>query len=137
MAKALRRHSPMPEFRRALLIRRWSQSSSSTISVHRNFSGHRDCSIGALHPASNLNELHNFKEGDDMNLKLRLLKFVPVTLAACAVLIAAGCKNHYGEDGKPAEDKITAGTNRSEEHTSELQSLRHLVCRLLLEKKKH
>src|ERR1039458_3871026 len=26
---------------------------------------------------------------------------------------------------------------RSEEHTSELQSLRHLVCRLLLEKKKH
>src|SRR2546425_4799605 len=30
------------------------------------------------------------------------------------------------------------GTNtRSEEHTSELQSLAYLVCRLLLEKKKH
>src|ERR1035441_10960311 len=29
------------------------------------------------------------------------------------------------------------GTSRSEEHTSELQSLRHLVCRLLLEKKKN
>src|SRR5205814_7870133 len=28
------------------------------------------------------------------------------------------------------------GLARSEEHTSELQSLRHLVCRLLLEKKK-
>src|SRR5205814_9508581 len=28
------------------------------------------------------------------------------------------------------------GKVRSEEHTSELQSLRHLVCRLLLEKKK-
>src|SRR5437899_7348632 len=28
------------------------------------------------------------------------------------------------------------GAQRSEEHTSELQSLRHLVCRLLLEKKK-
>src|SRR5262245_62889149 len=28
------------------------------------------------------------------------------------------------------------GVHRSEEHTSELQSLRHLVCRLLLEKKK-
>src|SRR5262245_62341220 len=27
------------------------------------------------------------------------------------------------------------GVVRSEEHTSELQSLRHLVCRLLLEKK--
>src|SRR5262245_64950403 len=29
-----------------------------------------------------------------------------------------------------------SGFRRSEEHTSELQSLRHLVCRLLLEKKK-
>src|ERR1035438_375963 len=29
-----------------------------------------------------------------------------------------------------------AGSTRSEEHTSELQSLRHLVCRLLLEKNK-
>src|SRR5437899_9022468 len=29
-----------------------------------------------------------------------------------------------------------ADPRRSEEHTSELQSLRHLVCRLLLEKKK-
>src|SRR5258706_8736704 len=33
----------------------------------------------------------------------------------------------------PAPD---VGTNRSEEHTSELQSLTNLVCRLLLEKKK-
>src|SRR5947199_1232645 len=31
---------------------------------------------------------------------------------------------------------IKFATCRSEEHTSELQSLRHLVCRLLLEKKK-
>src|SRR5205814_7543179 len=30
-----------------------------------------------------------------------------------------------------------SGLMRSEEHTSELQSLRHLVCRLLLEKKKN
>src|SRR5258705_12713133 len=29
----------------------------------------------------------------------------------------------------------SAWESRSEEHTSELQSLRHLVCRLLLEKK--
>src|SRR5690348_17667694 len=31
---------------------------------------------------------------------------------------------------------VFAATNRSEEHTSELQSPVHLVCRLLLEKKK-
>src|SRR5262245_62305143 len=32
--------------------------------------------------------------------------------------------------------KRSCPKGRSEEHTSELQSLRHLVCRLLLEKKK-
>src|SRR5437899_6388435 len=35
----------------------------------------------------------------------------------------------------PREERLE-GFIRSEEHTSELQSLRHLVCRLLLEKKK-
>src|SRR5205814_5576928 len=37
------------------------------------------------------------------------------------------------EDGSLAREETALG--RSEEHTSELQSLRHLVCRLLLEKK--
>src|SRR5437899_9739362 len=35
-----------------------------------------------------------------------------------------------------SNSSTTAEPQRSEEHTSELQSLRHLVCRLLLEKKK-
>src|SRR5262245_62371929 len=35
-----------------------------------------------------------------------------------------------------ADTSLTTTYPRSEEHTSELQSLRHLVCRLLLEKKK-
>src|SRR2546429_6640555 len=35
-------------------------------------------------------------------------------------------------------DRLGSGCHpRSEEHTSELQSRLHLVCRLLLEKKKH
>src|SRR3712207_6856968 len=37
---------------------------------------------------------------------------------------------------EPAGRTTTAGWNRSEEHTSELQSRQYLVCRLLLEKKK-
>src|ERR1035441_7954197 len=40
----------------------------------------------------------------------------------------------------PSIELVAAPTMRSlksEEHTSELQSLRHLVCRLLLEKKKN
>src|SRR3712207_4276018 len=35
-----------------------------------------------------------------------------------------------------AQDPQLAGPDRSEEHTSELQSRQYLVCRLLLEKKK-
>src|SRR2546429_6374490 len=35
----------------------------------------------------------------------------------------------------PRRDYIGEGDERSEEHTSELQSRLHLVCRLLLEKK--
>src|SRR5436853_5381281 len=38
-------------------------------------------------------------------------------------------------DSRPAASDVEIQA-RSEEHTSELQSLRHLVCRLLLEKKK-
>src|SRR5262245_63855873 len=57
-------------------------------------------------------------------------------------------RSNTGEIGADWNDEgtIVFGTNpgrgadgsifRSEEHTSELQSLRHLVCRLLLEKKK-
>src|SRR2546429_4249306 len=39
-------------------------------------------------------------------------------------------------DGSHAR-ALTKGEKRSEEHTSELQSRLHLVCRLLLEKKKN
>src|SRR5262245_64517780 len=41
-----------------------------------------------------------------------------------------------GLGGVFAYDLYLYADGRSEEHTSELQSLRHLVCRLLLEKKK-
>src|SRR2546430_7001243 len=37
----------------------------------------------------------------------------------------------------PSIRRITRQITRSEEHTSELQSQSNLVCRLLLEKKKH
>src|SRR5258706_11060525 len=41
---------------------------------------------------------------------------------------------HYTTDRFSHADQVTLA--RSEEHTSELQSLTNLVCRLLLEKKK-
>src|SRR2546425_9553937 len=45
------------------------------------------------------------------------------------------CKCHLRSLGE-AESLSTSLLKRSEEHTSELQSLAYLVCRLLLEKKK-
>src|SRR5437899_7460134 len=59
-------------------------------------------------------------------------------------------RSHFDQalaERRPEQFAVLAFTNRraalelenrerSEEHTSELQSLRHLVCRLLLEKKK-
>src|SRR2546422_2575591 len=42
-----------------------------------------------------------------------------------------------GEGGCTGDGGCIANAVRSEEHTSELQSRLHLVCRLLLEKKKN
>src|SRR2546429_4959693 len=41
----------------------------------------------------------------------------------------------YGDPRKRLRERVLADLERSEEHTSELQSRLHLVCRLLLEKK--
>jgi len=46
------------------------------------------------------------------------------------------CQTLSRDAGFEAFDNIAGGETRSEEHTSELQSLTNLVCRLLLEKKK-
>src|SRR2546429_6510187 len=49
--------------------------------------------------------------------------------------LICGCASRRG--GVPAQHRLARCCNfRSEEHTSELQSRLHLVCRLLLEKKK-
>src|SRR2546425_2096716 len=51
---------------------------------------------------------------------------------------ASGCAPRSGSARRRAACGIRGGRGaaRSEEHTSELQSLAYLVCRLLLEKKK-
>src|SRR5204862_6503032 len=49
------------------------------------------------------------------------------------IAIAATLLHRFGEQSL---DGLRAMPKRSEEHTSELQSRRDLVCRLLLEKKK-
>src|SRR5438876_11010407 len=49
----------------------------------------------------------------------------------------AGCRRAPYCRALPEGQRRQDGAARSEEHTSELQSPVHLVCRLLLEKKKH
>src|SRR5258705_3287143 len=49
---------------------------------------------------------------------------------------AAGRQNRGRLRHRHCPGRLHGHVERSEEHTSELQSLRHLVCRLLLEKKK-
>src|SRR5258705_13099002 len=50
--------------------------------------------------------------------------------------VAAGSLLVVFNDPSNLRQVLTPDQTRSEEHTSELQSLRHIVCRLLLEKKK-
>src|SRR2546429_6450317 len=64
------------------------------------------------------------------------------TLFPYTTLFRSDRVRHDGEEAGNAEvrehlgKRPGAGPLRSEEHTSELQSRLHLVCRLLLEKKK-
>src|SRR5205814_8990212 len=50
--------------------------------------------------------------------------------------LLAYASRHWWSIGSSGTRSTMRNQTRSEEHTSELQSLRHLVCRLLLEKKK-
>src|SRR6266513_5393070 len=48
------------------------------------------------------------------------------------------CRRHFGRERRPTRQRLPRRHHsRSEEHTSELQSRFDLVCRLLIEKKKH
>src|SRR5262245_63647750 len=59
-------------------------------------------------------------------------RFAPfVSRRAPTVTVAVAATERYRRGRVP---RPLATWRRSEEHTSELQSLRHLVCRLLLEK---
>src|SRR5690554_7583718 len=64
----------------------------------------------------------NFRQTVSQSFDERLLSFLNVVIA--------------GIEFDPQTGEPTPGSQRSEEHTSELQSRPHLVCRLLLEKKK-
>src|SRR5205814_9853914 len=59
-----------------------------------------------------------------------------VALEVLAVLVERGGADRLQLTARQRRLEDRGRVDRSEEHTSDLQSLRHLVCRLLLEKKK-
>src|SRR5258708_21578173 len=66
--------------------------------------------------------------------------FPYTTLFRSSFFLSAASRTSRLSQSAPIHTSIfsssSPGTKRSEEHTSELQSPDHLVCRLLLEKKK-
>src|SRR5690625_6638419 len=69
----------------------------------------------------------------------KAVRAVANAIGANPLLIFVPCHRVIGKDGSLTGFRagIKLKKQRSEEHTSELQSRGHLVCRLLLEKKKH
>src|SRR5262245_64336416 len=79
---------------------------------------------------------HYVRFGGELDMRVRVLAAMTVARELDAVYVWGAQTGSARKQGVP-ESTITAiREGRSEEHTSELQSLRHLVCRLLLEKKK-
>src|SRR5437660_5421127 len=78
--------------------------------------------------------------GDDQVMRHRPTRLLVMAGVAGVVGVAKAMGAH-ADDQWPSERELllhvdAVGGQRSEEHTSELQSRGHLVCRLLLEKKK-
>src|SRR5258706_8420686 len=64
-------------------------------------------------------------------------RIAAISIICAAMATTAAAQPHKGGGGgAPGPHAGPAPAPRSEEHTSELQSLTNLVCRLLLEKKK-
>src|SRR5262245_65364802 len=76
-----------------------------------------------------------FPEGIMKKSALRAAAFAATCLSFWLLMFNEAVAQYQTSTSATAAT-ITENPVRSEEHTSELQSLRHLVCRLLLEKKK-
>src|SRR2546426_7925545 len=82
-------------------------------------------------------EIYTLSLHDALPISRQILKREAVSFRARVLADTGGWKHGTGRVPAEAETAILAiGEQRSEEHTSELQSPCNLVCRLLLEKKK-
>src|SRR5947208_7668962 len=95
-------------------------------------------------PGRTERQRHNMQEGFSQSTLLRCQEgnYIVQFCAGKCLPVArhgrtTGVSVEFGQFALPERtENIRKVKNRSEEHTSELQSPDHLVCRLLLEKKK-
>src|ERR1035438_5214581 len=100
---------------------------SRTVWLARSFGSSSQVQLSGNSPAESL---CTAKAKEQNTIRNDLFLIMPEWLAESPM---AGNRNMSAEDGHHGAGEMFV--IRSEEHTSELQSLRHLVCSLLLEKK--
>src|SRR5689334_24786539 len=91
-----------------------------------------------IYCSANHRHLHSFptRRSSDLSSRINKRQFcasAPAISTSCCCPTPNWCA---GVEGSSSCSPTRASASRSEEHTSELQSQFHLVCRLLLEKKK-
>src|SRR5205814_9654074 len=96
--------------------------------------------IAEIHANLGLIYFEERKFGEAVPELRRALKLKPALANSATILALSLSELGRYSEALPGLEKgfrsTDSETKRSEEHTIELQSLRHLVCRLLLEKKK-
>src|SRR2546422_7912122 len=114
----------MKPVRIGFLLPRYSRRSTSCWPLVVKAVADLGAEVGIVHPLSGPLKLSALQVRHDLYV-LRKLSGLALSLAGALHELGATILNPY-----------PATAARSEEHTSELQSRLHLVCRLLLEKKK-
>src|SRR2546429_5272417 len=112
--------------------RRTVRGFGGNLAQRRNRTWYKKRPRGRAEPHASLTLCANptFPHGDDVARRKNIRRRIPLYENQ----IGAHAGTNPSAIGKM---KSLRGDGRSEEHTSELQSRLHLVCRLLLEKKQH
>src|SRR5207253_11491259 len=98
------------------------------------------CPLFFFHPYGDHRDLHSFPTRRSSDLGSTPSCWRSCSSSACAVRVATMASSYAfcsRVDSSCSSAICRPVGARSEEHTSELQSRGHLVCRLLLEKKKN
>src|SRR5438876_5890304 len=94
-----------------------------------------------LYCSADHRDLHSFPTRRSSDLTRFFVLATPNAIEIEGPISASGVANsalgRTSSSSRGRSSHVSSSRQRSEEHTSELQSPVHLVCRLLLEKKKH